>query len=94
MHLTYQTSELSPAYLKCAQAGCWCLTHPSYSGDKDQEDHGSKPACAKSSQDPISKKNPSQKNRTGRVAQGEGPEFKPQYQKKKKSAQNTLTTVG
>jgi hypothetical protein len=28
------------------------------------------------------------------VAQGEGPEFKPQYQKKKKSAQNTLTTVG
>jgi hypothetical protein len=24
------------------------------------------------------------KNRTGRVAQGEGPEFKPQYYKKKK----------
>jgi hypothetical protein len=29
-------------------------------------------------------KNPSQKNRVGGVAQGEGPEFKPQYCKKKK----------
>jgi hypothetical protein len=33
--------------------------------------------------DPIISKNPSQKNRAGGVAQGEGPEFKPQYQKKK-----------
>jgi hypothetical protein len=33
--------------------------------------------------DPISR-NPSQKNRAGVVAQGEGPEFKPQYHKKKK----------
>jgi hypothetical protein len=33
-------------------------------------------------QDPILK-NPS-KNRAGGVAQGEGPEFKPQYRKKKK----------
>jgi hypothetical protein len=37
-------------------------------------------------QDPISK-NPS-KNRAGRVAQSEGPEFKPQYWEKKK--QNSL----
>jgi hypothetical protein len=58
--------------------------NPSYSGGKDQEDNGSKPAQAKSLQDPISK-NPS-KNRASGVAQGEGPEFKPQYhhQKKKK----------
>jgi hypothetical protein len=41
-----------------------------------------KPAQENSSQDPISK-NSSQK-RAGGVAQGVGPEFKPQYQKKKK----------
>jgi hypothetical protein len=29
--------------------------HPSYSGGRDQEDHGSKPAWANSSRDPISK---------------------------------------
>jgi hypothetical protein len=33
----------------------------------------------------LSQKNPSQKNRLGGVAQGEGPEFKPQYCKKKKN---------
>jgi hypothetical protein len=33
----------------------------------------------------LSRKNPSQK-RAGGVAQGVGPEFKPQYQKKKKKA--------
>jgi hypothetical protein len=52
------------------------LANPSYSGSRDQEDHSSKPAWAKSSQDPLSK-NPSQK-RDGGVAQGVGPE----YQKK------------
>jgi hypothetical protein len=30
--------------------------NPSYSGGRDQEDHGSKPARANSSRDPISKK--------------------------------------
>jgi hypothetical protein len=67
----------------------------SYSGGRDQEDHCSKPAWANSSGDPILKnhslkkkkaENPSQK-RAGEVAQGIGPEFKPQYCKKKK---NTL----
>jgi hypothetical protein len=52
---------------------------PQYSGD--QKDHGSKPAQSNSSQDPISKK-PSQKRADG-VAQGVGPEFKPQYCKNK-----------
>jgi hypothetical protein len=52
----------------------------SYLGGRDQEDRGSKPAQANSSWDLISK-NPSQK-RAGRLAQGEGPEFKPQYHKK------------
>jgi hypothetical protein len=30
--------------------------NPSYSGGRDLEDHGSKPALANSSRDPISKK--------------------------------------
>jgi hypothetical protein len=33
-------------------------------------------------------KNPSQKNRAGGVPQSEGPEFKPQYHKKKKERKN------
>jgi hypothetical protein len=36
-------------------------------------------------------KNPSQKNRAGGVAQGEGPEFKPQYHKKPKPNQSKKT---
>jgi hypothetical protein len=52
--------------------------NPSYSGGRNQEDCSLKLARANSSQDPISK-NPLQKYRTGGVAQGEGPEFKPQY---------------
>jgi hypothetical protein len=56
--------------------------NPSFSGCRDQEDCSSKPAWANSSQDPISKI-PIIK-RAGRVAQGEGPEFKPPYYKKKK----------
>jgi hypothetical protein len=47
----------------------------SYSVGRDQEDWGSKPAQANSSQDPISKKN-HHKKRAGRLAQGVGPEFK------------------
>jgi hypothetical protein len=52
--------------------------NPSFCGGRDQEDRGSKPTGANSLRDPISKKNPSEK-RTGGVAQGIGPEFKPQY---------------
>jgi hypothetical protein len=55
---------------------------PIYSGGRDQEVCSLKPAWANSSQHttlkiPITK-------RAGRVAEGEGPEFKPQYHKKKK----------
>jgi hypothetical protein len=61
--------------------------YPSYSGDRDEEDHSPKPAQADSSRDlilkiPITK-------RAGRVAQSEGPEFKPQYCKKKKKKKET-----
>jgi hypothetical protein len=56
--------------------------NPSYSGGRDQEDLSSKPAQIRSSQDPILKK-PYTK-RAGGVAQGESPEFKPQYHKQNK----------
>jgi hypothetical protein len=51
------------------------------SGGSDQEDQSSKPAQANSSQVPILKI-PLQKKMVGgvgRVAQGIGPEFKPQF---------------
>jgi hypothetical protein len=50
--------------------------NPSYSGGTDQEDHCLKTAQAKSSRKTL------HKNKAGGVAQG--PEFKPQYHKKKK----------
>jgi hypothetical protein len=48
------------------------VCNPSYSGGRDQEDWGSKPAQANSSWDPILKKTITKR----RVAQGVGPEFK------------------
>jgi hypothetical protein len=53
--------------------------NPSYSGDRDQEDHSSWQIISET----LSQKNPSQK-RAGEVAGGVGPEFKLQYHKKKK----------
>jgi hypothetical protein len=58
--------------------------NPSYSGGRDQEARGSKPARTNSSVRPYLKKKHSQK-RAGGVAQVVGPEFKPQDLKKKKS---------
>jgi hypothetical protein len=57
--------------------------NPSYSGGSNQEDWGSKPAQANSLRNP-NVKIPDTK-RTGGVAQDVGPEFKPQYRKKKKT---------
>jgi hypothetical protein len=45
-----------------------------------QEDHSLKSTQANGSPDPILKN----KNRAGGVAQDEGPDFKPQYRRKKK----------
>jgi hypothetical protein len=53
-------------------------SNPRYSGGRDQENCGSKSAQASSLGDPILKK-PTKKKRAGRVVQGIGPEFKPQY---------------
>jgi hypothetical protein len=61
-----------------AQAG-----NVSYSGDRDQEDRGLKPAQTNSGKTHLGK-NPSQK-RAGGVAEGVGPEFKPQCQTKEKT---------
>jgi hypothetical protein len=47
---------------------------PSYSGGRDQEDHGSRPIQANSPWDPISKI-----PNTERTGGGASPEFKPQY---------------
>jgi hypothetical protein len=55
--------------------------NPSYSGGRDQEDRGFKPAQANNLRDLISKKKKkpkiTHKKRAGGVAQGVGPEFKP-----------------
>jgi hypothetical protein len=56
------------------QASVAHACNPRYSGSRDQEDHGSKPALANSLREPISK-NPLQK-RSGGEAQDVGPEFK------------------
>jgi hypothetical protein len=70
----------------------WLVAHtcnPSYSGSRDQEDCGSKPTRANSSWETISKK--ATTKRAGRVVQGVGLEFKPQYQKKKKRGPVSLS---
>jgi hypothetical protein len=56
--------------------------NPSYSGGREQEDLSSKPAKANSPRPYLEKTH--HIKRSGRVAQGVGPEFKPQYHKKKK----------
>jgi hypothetical protein len=59
------------------------IYNPSYSGGREQEDFGSKPAQVpwQIVHETYLEKHPSQK-RAGRVAQGESPEFKTQYHKK------------
>jgi hypothetical protein len=54
--------------------------NPSYSGGRDLEDHGSKPAWANSSVRPYLEKT-HHKKRAGGVAQGECSKFKPEYHK-------------
>jgi hypothetical protein len=62
-----------------------------YSGGRDQENQGSKPAQADDSRDPISKK-PNTKKGCG-VAQGVGHEFKPPNPKTNKLMLNVLITI-
>jgi hypothetical protein len=68
---------------KIERAGYWWLMPVILATQeaKNQEDHSSNLVWTNSSQDPILK--PSTKS-AGGVAQGEGPEFKVQYCKKKK----------
>jgi hypothetical protein len=60
--------------------------NPSNSGGRDQENCGSKPAQANSSVRPYLEKTFTKKGWWNglRCSQGIGPEFKPQYHKKKK----------
>jgi hypothetical protein len=64
---------------------------PSYSGGRDQENHGSKPVWANSSPDLISKKPFIEKGWWS--VQGVDPEFKPQYHKKTKPTHITQNTT-
>jgi hypothetical protein len=61
--------------------------NPSYSRGRDQEDHGSKPALANSSLDPILKK---AITKIGLMAQSVGPTFKPQHWKKNKKKKENM----
>jgi hypothetical protein len=56
---------------------------PTYSGGRDQEGCDLRPTLGEIVWETLSQKYPSQKRACG-LAQGEGPEFKPQYCKKKK----------
>jgi hypothetical protein len=66
--------------------------NPSYSGSRDQKDCSLKPAQTNSSQDLISKKNPSQKWADG-VAQGVGLEFSAMWPKKQSVNQLSQTLI-
>jgi hypothetical protein len=63
------------------------------SGGRDQEDRNSKPAQANSLRDPILKIPITIKKRAGGLAKGVGPEFKPQYHKKKKKMVTWLMVI-
>jgi hypothetical protein len=70
------------------------VTHtcnPSHSGGSDQENQDSKSAWEKFARPFLEKIH--HKKRAGGVAQGVGPEFKPQYHKKKKNNQHPLTVT-
>jgi hypothetical protein len=86
--LLLSIKSLNPRH---SQAPVTHACNPSYSGSRDQEDWGSKPAHANSSKT-LSRKNPSLK-RLG-SAPGVGPEFKSQYQKKNETQNPTGITHG
>jgi hypothetical protein len=79
-----QVVENLPSKLKALR---W-LT-PTNSRGREQENHGSKPAWANGSRDPVLK-TIHHKKRTGGVSQGVSPEFKLQYHKKTKQLYITL----
>jgi hypothetical protein len=65
--------------------------NPRYLVGRDQEDHSSKPAQANSLRkttylEKLYLEKNHHKKRAGRVVQGIGPEFKPQYRKLKKKS--------
>jgi hypothetical protein len=62
--------------MEITRARCWWLM-PVYSGGRDQEDCGSKPAWANSLQDPMPKKPITKKGWWS--GSSVDPEFKPQY---------------
>jgi hypothetical protein len=71
--------QVSRVQLSDLQQHLWFLAHacnPGYSGGRDQEDCGSKPALGKEFMRPPLSKKTNTKRASG-VAQGVGPKFKP-----------------
>jgi hypothetical protein len=75
-----ETSGTGQGHILLKVGPCQALVahtcNPSYSGGRDQEELSSKPAWINSSRDPILKNLFTK--RAGEVAEGIGPEFKPQ----------------
>jgi hypothetical protein len=68
--------------------------NPSYSGGRDQQDHGLKPTQANTLRPYLKKKKKINNNkRAGGVAQGVGPDFKPSTTKKQKKV-NMFILIG
>jgi hypothetical protein len=87
--MVIQRQQTSLLFLTIPGMGQWYHAYnPSYSRGRDQEDHSSKPASAKSSRHLTSKITITKW--AGGVAQGEGPVSKPQYCKKKKKVPGML----
>jgi hypothetical protein len=80
VHNTTNKNSIKKEWFSQAPVAHTC--NPSYSGGRDQEDHSSSQPQANSSWDPISKNPTTKKKKAGGVAQGVGPELKPQYHKK------------
>jgi hypothetical protein len=74
----HQENKSEPLKFKIAGHRWLMPINPSYSGGRNQEDRGSKPAQENSSARPYLEKT-LHKNRAGGVVQDKGPEFKPQY---------------
>jgi hypothetical protein len=74
--------QWEPRKLRISWTPVTSTCNPSYSGGRDQDDSGLKPAWANSSARPYLEKTPSQE-RAGGVTQGIDPDFKSQYCKNK-----------
>jgi hypothetical protein len=71
------TSDSPALKVPSRQAATALACNPSYSGGREQEDHGSKPAQANNSQDYISKKKKTKQKTHHKKGLVEGPRYRP-----------------